>query len=181
MTDDQQRCWYAICTRPRHEKRVRDVLVKAWGIESFLPLWEQRKQWRDRIKTVATPLFPGYCFACFLPSERHLVFRTSGVTGIVAAFGRIEPVALEEIDAIRILLNHKTEFHYEPTPFIAEGEEVEVIRGPLTGLRGIRLRGDDPARLILRLSLICQAVAVDGINIADVTPIPRPSPVHAVR
>jgi transcription antitermination factor NusG len=46
---------------------------------------------------------------------------------------------------------------------------VEVIRGPLQGVRGILLRKEKCHRLVLGVRLIQQAAAVE-INVSDVTP-----------
>jgi transcription antitermination factor NusG len=47
---------------------------------------------------------------------------------------------------------------------------VEVIRGPLMGVRGRLLRKDREFRVILSVTLIRQSVSVE-IDAADVTPI----------
>ena len=64
---DREQCpqWYAIRTRSRHEKLVRDRLV-GFGVEQFLPTVVRLSQWKDRKKEVERPLFSGYCFARFL-------------------------------------------------------------------------------------------------------------------
>ena len=54
----------------------------------------------------------------------------------------------------------------DPHPFLAEGMEVEVIRGPLAGVRGKLLRKDRVARLVLAVTLIRQAAVVE-IHPAD--------------
>jgi len=61
--------WYAVRTRSRHERKVRDQLIER-QIETFLPLWDRWSRWKDRMKKVEAPLFSGYCFARFVVSER---------------------------------------------------------------------------------------------------------------
>jgi transcription antitermination factor NusG len=58
---------------------------------------------------------------------------------------------------------------YDPHPYLQEGMKVEVIRGPLQGLRGILLRKDKRHRLVLGVRLIQQAAAVE-IDVNDVAP-----------
>jgi hypothetical protein len=48
--------------------------------------------------------------------------------------------------------------------------QVEVVRGPLQGVRGILLRKEKRHRLVLGVRLIQQAAAVE-IDIADVVPV----------
>jgi len=58
--------WYACRTRARAEKRAARLL-SGNGVESYLPPIERQRQWADRKKRVAFPLFPGYVFARFDP------------------------------------------------------------------------------------------------------------------
>lgn len=158
--------WYAVRTRSRHEKVVRDQLA-ARGVEPFLPLWTRWSRWKDRRKQISTPLFPGYCFARFQLSQKLQVLKTLGVVGIVGTNGIIEPVSPDEIEAVRTLVNGP--LRYDPCPFLTEGMEIEVVRGPLMGVRGRLLRKDRAARLVISVTLIRQAASVE-IDAADVAP-----------
>lgn len=59
---------------------------------------------------------------------------------------------------------------YEPFPFLAEGMAVEVVRGPLMGVRGKLLRKDRELRVVLSVTLIRQSVSV-VIDAEDVAPV----------
>ena len=61
--------WYALRTRSRHEKVVRDQLVHQ-GIEPLLPTVKRLSQWKDRRKEVEVPLFSGYCFVRFASGQK---------------------------------------------------------------------------------------------------------------
>jgi transcription antitermination factor NusG len=160
--------WYAVRTRSRHEKQVHAQLADRPGIDVFLPLRERRSRWKDRVKRVQEPLFPGYCFARFRHPDRLRVLKAAGVVGLVGASGEPEPIPDREIEAIRTLASSR--LSYEPFPFLAEGMAVEVIRGPLMGVRGRLLRKDREYRVVLSVTLIRQAVSVE-IDAADVTPV----------
>jgi transcription antitermination factor NusG len=159
--------WYAVRTRSRHEKKVRDQLLHR-RIETFLPLCERWSRWKDRKKKVEFPLFPGYCFARFEPESRLRVLSVQGVANLVGINGHCEPVPDVEIDGIRRVVASR--FHYDPHPFLAEGMEVEVVRGPLAGVRGKLLRKDRSTRLVIAVTLIHQAAAVE-VHPADVAPV----------
>ncbi|MFM8535326.1 MAG: transcription termination/antitermination NusG family protein, partial [Acidimicrobiia bacterium] len=62
--------WFAIWTRSRHEKIVRDQLAKKSNVDVFLPTIGKWSRWKDRKKKIDWPLFPGYVFARFVPDER---------------------------------------------------------------------------------------------------------------
>jgi transcriptional antiterminator NusG len=158
--------WYALHTRSRHEKRVRDELSGRGGVEPFLPLYPRWSWWGDRTKQVDFPLFSGYCFARFRYADRLTVLRSFGVVALVGLTDCPEWIPDAEIEAIRALVASK--LRYDPHPFLEEGDEVEVIRGPLKGTRGYLVRKDRADRVVLSVALIRQAVAVE-IHAADVT------------
>ena len=159
--------WYAIKTRSRHEKRVRDQLVQR-DVDTFLPLCESWRQWKDRKKKVELPLFPGYCFARFPLIEKLRVLNVLGVADLVGINGRPEPIREDELTAIQQLVS--TKLLYDPHPFLEEGMDVEVVRGPLAGVRGKLLRKDRVTRLVLAVTLVRQAAVVE-IHPADVVPV----------
>jgi len=162
--------WYVVRTRSRHEKTVRDQLVRR-DVETFLPIAERWRRWKDRRKKVAFPLFPGYCFARFSLVDRLRILNVVGVADLVGTSGRPEPVPDAEIEAIQRLAS--TTLQYDPHPFLAEGMDVEVVRGPLTGVRGKLLRKDRVTRLVLSVTLIRQAAIVE-IHPADVVHVGGP-------
>ena len=159
--------WYAVRTRSRHEKLVRDRLA-ALGIEHLLPTVFRLSQWKDRKKEVEVPLFSGYCFARFSWPDRLSVQTVSGVVGIVGGGQRSEPIPDAEIDALKSLM--ASELPYDAHPYLREGMMVEVRRGPLEGVRGILLRKAKRHRLVISIHLIRQAAAVE-IDASEVVPV----------
>ena len=159
--------WLVLRTRSRHEKKVRDELASR-QIEAFLPQYEKWSRWKDRRKQVSFPLFPGYCFVRLLLTDRRRVLNIAGVAGFVGFAGSAEPVPDAEIDAIKRLV--ATRIRYDPHPFLGEGTLVEVVRGPLAGIRGHVVRKDRSTKLVLAVTLIHQAAAVE-VHPADVAPI----------
>jgi transcription antitermination factor NusG len=151
-------CWYAIQTRSWYEKRVRDQLTSK-AISTFLPLWQKRSRWTDRVKLIELPLFRGYLFGYFTFQQKAEVLTTMGVTRLVSFNGEPVPIPEEQIEAIRTLVTHQ--LHYDPHPYLVEGMRVRVTYGPLAGLEGILVLKKSHTRLIIRIELIQRAVAVD--------------------
>ena len=158
--------WFALRTRSRHEKLVRDRLA-AQGIEQLLPTVKKLSQWKDRKKEVEAPLFSGYCFARFAWPDRLAAQTISGVVEIVGGGDRPEPIPDEEIEALKILM--ASTLRYDAHPYLHEGMTVEVVRGPLQGVHGILLRKEKRHRLVIAVHLIQQAAAVE-IDVSDVAP-----------
>jgi len=159
--------WYALHTRSRHEKLVHQQLVRG-QLETVLPLAERWSRWKDRRVRVSVPLFPGYCFARFPLGERYRVLNLVGVASLVGFSGHPEPVWDAEIEAVRQLVSSAVPC--DPHQFLTEGMSVEVVRGPLAGVRGTLVRKDRTTRLVLTVTLIRQAAAVE-IHPADVVPV----------
>ena len=158
--------WFAIWTRSRHEKRVRDQLAKK-AVEVFLPTIGRWSHWKDRKKKVDWPLFPGYCFARIEPDDRLAVLKCDGVVSIIGTNGVPTPIPDVEIESVRQLVD--SELSYDPCPLIKEGERVRVTHGPLAGVVGRLVRKGAHARLMLSVDLIGQAVSVE-VDASDVKP-----------
>lgn len=154
--------WFACRTRPRSEKKAERLLDLA-GIEAFLPLVYRERQWADRTKVVAFPLFPGYLFARFDLTQLAVVMRVPLLATVVQTNGVPTPVRNEEIDAVRKLVERARETGVEPEPadFLEPGEEIEVVDGPFRGLRGMLLERRGTTRVAVKLSAIRQAVAIE--------------------
>ncbi len=165
--DNGNLAWYAIRTRSRHEKLVHQQLGSR-GVDSFLPTVDRRRRWKDRWKTVSFPLFPGYCFARFPYQDRLSVLTAVGVVQILGINGHATPVPDHEIDAVRLLVT--STLPLDPHPYLREGMEVEVVRGPLEGVRGVLVRKGSRARLVVAIHLIQQAASVE-LDAADVRPV----------
>lgn len=159
--------WFAIWTRSRHEKLVRDQLAKKTDVDVFLPTIGKWSRWKDRKKKIDWPLFPGYVFARFVADERVGILKVDGVVQIISNNGILSAIPDEEIDSIRTLV--ESELAYDPVPLIKEGAMVKVVHGPLKGVVGRLIRKGAHARLVLSVDLIGQAVSVE-VDAADIKP-----------
>ena len=162
-----QLSWFAVQTLSRHEKRVRAQLAGR-NVEHFLPTTKRINRWSDRRQEVEVPLFAGYCFARLSGADRLAVLRSQGVVRFVGSAGRPEPIPDEEIDSLKRLLSSSSDF--VSYPYLKEGMFVEVIRGPLQGIKGRLIREARYARLVLSITLIQRAVAIE-INADHVAPL----------
>jgi transcriptional antiterminator NusG len=158
--------WYAIWTRSRHEKLVREQLLHK-HVEVFLPTITKWSRWKDRKKQIDWPLFPGYCFVRFDAADRLPILKCDGVVTLVGTDGHPSPIPALEIEGIRQLI--ESELAFDPCPLIKEGMMVEVKAGPLKGVVGRLVRKGSRARLVLSVDLIGQAVSVE-VDAADVKP-----------
>src|SRR5271165_6267696 len=80
--------WFAIQTKPRHEKKVASELEEK-GLTAFLPLHTALQQWSDRKQQVQLPLFANYVFVRIAADRvlRTMVLQTNGVKSFVGMRG----------------------------------------------------------------------------------------------
>lgn len=159
--------WYAVHVRSRHEFQIADRL-KLKGIEAFLPVVERMRKWKDRKKLVAFPLFPGYLFVRITREARNLldVLKIKGVVRMLCTIpGEPDPVPDEQIACLQKLVENKEEL--DPYPYLDEGQNIRIIKGPLSGVEGILVKKTDKHMLVLSVDVLQQGVAV-SINASDV-------------
>ena len=163
----QQPSWYAIHTRSRHEKVVRDQFT-AKGITHLLPLYLKRSVWKDRVKMIEVPLFGGYIFGHFALQNRLQILTTVGVVRLIGINGTPISVPEKQIEGVRTMVEQH--LPYDPHPYLSEGMRVRVMRGPLTGTEGVLVEKKRHFRFIISVDLIQKSVAVD-IDSADIEPV----------
>ncbi len=155
---DNAIAWHALYTRYQHERVVQQILTEK-GFETFLPLYEARHRWKDRVKQVSVPLFPSYVFIRGGLERRLDIVTTTGFHSIVSEGDRAGVVTQSEIDAIRHLV--ETRLRVEPHPFLNVGDRVRVRSGALAGYEGILVRKKNQYRLVLSIELLQQSVATE--------------------
>jgi len=161
--------WYALYTRSRFEKKLLCELSSR-QIEVFLPMREIISRWKDRKKKIWVPLFPGYIFVNHVdtPENRYRILNVPGAVRIVSGNGRSNPIPEEQIMAIRRFLDAGLSF--DPYPYVKIGTRVEVIAGPLAGIRGMLIEKRGRFRFVIQVDLIMQAISVE-IDASDIRPI----------
>ena len=150
--------WYAIYTRPRHEKKVHAKLTEK-DIETFLPMITRKRQWKDRKKNVEMPLFSSYLFVDFEYKYRFDVLETDGVVKIVNFNGVPAVVPDWQIESLKQMLAFPKTLQLET--YIRPGELVEVTEGPMQGMRGTVVNRKNSNRLVLTIEGIMQSVSVE--------------------
>jgi transcription termination/antitermination protein NusG len=151
--------WFAIQTRSRHEKLVVRQLEHG-GIESFLPVSTELRNWSDRRKLVQMPLFPGYAFVHipYSPQERLRVLQTEGVVGFVGKHGQGIAIPASQIEDIRQVL--ASEVPFRSHPFLKVGQRVRVRGGSLDGVEGILVAENGDQSIVISVDPIQRALSI---------------------
>ena len=150
--------WIVVRSKPRSEK-IAYAQLKEKGIEAYLPLLKERRKWSDRKKWVEFPLFSSYLFAKIEIKNSIFVLQTNGVSSLVKFGEEIAIVQDEVVNAIKLAIDGG--YQLTPAEYFAAGNAVEVIEGPMAGVKGIvvKLKGKD--RLVIKIDAIQQALSID--------------------
>lgn len=158
ISSEADQAWYAVATRPRHEKMVV-ARLQSQGVDTYLPVAAEVHRWSDRRKVVYPPVFPGYAFIhAHLGQSAAAVKKTDGVLGILGNGRQAIPIPDREIESVQKLL--ASDRPWEMHPFLRIGQRVRIRGGAFDGLEGILLerKGDD--RVVVSIELIQRSLAV---------------------
>ena len=135
--DPSEARWFAIKVGHRKEK-VAAKLLRSRGVECFLPLRNRPFEYKSKRGVRQLPLLGGYLFVRIVANEALFVHQTNFVYGFVKIGRERRQVTANEIELLRKLstddsLRWVVEDKLE---LFSQGAEVEICRGPLTGVRG---------------------------------------------
>jgi transcription antitermination factor NusG len=158
-TGSTEMSWFAVQTRPRHEKKAAAEL-QAKGVKTLLPLHAASHQWSDRRRLVHVPIFPGYVFVSIADAvaSRVPVLRTNGVKNFVGVRGTGIPIPKHEIEAIQAIFGQGV--RAEPHPFLRIGQRVRICGGSLDGVEGILQEQNSDLSLVVSVELIQRSLAI---------------------
>jgi transcriptional antiterminator NusG len=159
VTDVEAPAWFAVQTRPRHEKKVSAELQEK-GVSAFLPLISSVRQWSDRKRVVEMPLFPQYVFVRIAQTlqTRVSVLRTNGVTNFVGTRGLGVPIPDEQIERVQTVVTHG--IPAAPHAFLNVGKRIRIRGGALDGLQGILTAVNGDQTLVVSVELIQRSIAI---------------------
>jgi transcription antitermination factor NusG len=159
VPEPETQVWFALQTRYRFEKKVAAQL-SGKGLEVFLPLRKESREWSDRQKLVTVPLFPGYAFVRSARSValRLLVLQTAGVMGFVSFGGTPAVVPQKQIEDMRLLLAQAVPFSLYL--FLRAGQRVRIRGGCLHGVEGL-LTQRDKGKLVISIESIQRSLAIE--------------------
>ena len=169
-------CWYAIHVKPRQESLVQ-ILLGQKGHEVFLPLRENPRASSRRHGEAKIPAFEGYIFCRLRLTERRtLIVTTPGVIGFVGIRQTPYPIAEQEIEALRRV--EASGFKTKDHDWQSRGQRVRITAGALSGIEGCIQRTAHGARLVLSVTLLQRAVAVE-IDECCLEPVAEPRPARS--
>lgn len=159
--------WHALYVKSRAEKKaLNDLQTK--NIEAFLPLQKKLRQWSDRKKWVEMPLIPGYLFVKVSRKEYDLALQSTHIVTYVRFEGTAAIIPERQIDYLKLLLKQDNLDIEIVSEKLEPGQTIEVIAGPLIGLRGKLIKRHGKNTVAIELENIGHSALVE-ISVTDIT------------
>ena len=150
--------WYALYTRPRHEKKAYELLLEK-GATAYLPLLKTTRIMKSRKREVELPLFASYLFCKFEYKNRFPILETHGIIKIINFNGKPAVVPEWQIESLKTILANPQSLRLES--YFRQGDIVEVKSGPFKGLRGTVTYVKGESRLAIMIEGIMQSISVE--------------------
>ena len=158
--------WYPVYTNPRAEKKAHQALLNK-GIETYLPLRRQLKQWSDRKKWVDEPFIKSYLFVHIAEHEQTEVLMTRGISRFIYFGSKIAPMPDRQIDDLKLLMTSSLELEITEENLLP-GEKIIIKAGPLKGMTGEIISYRSQRQLALRLeNLGCSVIIHVAASLID--------------
>lgn len=160
--DAGTRQWLVAYVRSCMEKKTAERL-RSMGIECYVPVQSEIRQWSDRRKRVDRLVLPMLVFVHVTPLERPLPLTLAAVLRYMVLRGQNTPAVIpdDQMERFRFMLDYSPEaVGFSNAPF-TPGDPVRVIKGPLAGLEGELVTIDGKRQVFIRLDLLgCAHVEV---------------------
>ena len=137
MTEIKTHSWYALCTRPRWEKKVIGYLSDK-GVEYYCPLNKVVRQWSDRRKIVLEPVFKGYIFVRPEEDKKWELRQIPGILNYVYRQGKPAQIRDAEIHLIKKFLDEFSDVTVEKKSIPANAS-VRITHGIFMNYEGMVL------------------------------------------
>jgi transcription antitermination factor NusG len=151
--------WYPVYTNPRAEKKAYEALMNK-GINAYLPLHRQLKQWSDRRKWVEEPFLKSYLFVHIAEQEQAEVLMTKGISRFLYFSGKPAVMPDKQIHELKLLMASPYELEITEED-LQPGEKIRIRAGALKGMMGEIVSRRSQKQLILRLESIGYSIIVN--------------------
>lgn len=150
--------WFPVYTNPRAEKKACEALRNK-GIEVYLPLHKQLKQWSDRKKWIEEPLLKSYLFVKINEQQQTDVLMTKGIARFIYFSGKVAYMPDRQINELKLLLAAPYELEVT-AEHLEAGEQIIIKGGPLKGMIGEVISYRTKKQLALRLESLGYSIVV---------------------
>lgn len=147
-----ERRWFAVRTAAKHEKKALSEL-RSLGVECYTPLREKTYNYTSKKVVRELPLLCGYVFVHIMRSEETTVRFANYVSRFVT-LGRDRKMVTDSEMALLRKISTDRDLNWQTVEEVfdfTEGTPVEIIKGPLAGVRGIYLNKKNKKTFVIAL------------------------------
>lgn len=165
--------WYAAYTRVHSERKVAGH-IEQLGLEAYVPLQKEWRQWSDRRKLIERVVTPLMVFVHCASRDTLRVEQLSLVTRFLRVPGESRKAVIpdRQMEAFRFAIDRAESAVIINPPSLRTGDAVKVCLGPLAGLEGrVAYTREGEAMVVITIDYLgCAGVHVnksDLILLAD--------------
>ncbi len=156
--NSNNRHWFALYTKPRHEIKAELELNKL-EIENYLPKVTRLRKWSDRKKKITQPLFSSYIFINVNEKERYHALEIPCIVKTISFNGKPSIIPDFEINNLKKMLEGNPEV--KVVDELKTGTSVKVIEGPFRDVEGIVYETPNNERMLaIVINLLKRSVTV---------------------
>jgi transcription antitermination factor NusG len=123
--------WFVAHTKLRCELKASCFFEKN-GVESYVPVFEEKKEWSDRTKKIIRPAVSGYVFFRLEKVDYSFINLNPFLRNVVRRFGQAVEIDGSEIQTMKDCLKQYTE-----NLSLGAGDTVKVLSGVLKNKKGL--------------------------------------------
>lgn len=146
---DSESKWFAIYTKYKCEKYVAEQLAKK-GVAAYVPLITKIKQYTSKVKRYDVPLINCYVFVKITKDQYVKVLETEYVFSFIKQRGSLISIPDNEISLLKRIVGEIDDIAAGNIE-MGIGDEVEIIGGNLTGIRGRLVMAQGKNKFIVQL------------------------------
>jgi transcription antitermination factor NusG len=154
--------WFVAHTKSRCEVKASSFFKKN-GVESYVPVFEEKREWSDRTKKIITPAISGYVFFKLDTLDYSFINLNPFLRDVVRRFGKAVEIDGSEIETMKDCLKHYTEGFSFGT-----GDTVKVLSGVLKNKKGL-VDGVENNFVILLINSIKVKLSLNATKVVAVS------------
>ena len=155
MIFNNDKKWFALYTKPRHEFKAA-LQLEEEDINYYLPVITRLKQWSDRKKKITEPVLRGYIFIFADEKERNLSLQLLSIVRCIFDNGRPAVIPEWQIDNLKKFLNHEADVIVHSG--IVPGAKVKILDGPFAGIIGVIKQENKGKTIAVNIDLLNRSV-----------------------
>ena len=154
--------WFVAHTKLRCELKASCFFEKN-GVESYVPVFEEKREWSDRTKKIITPAVSGYVFFRLEKVDYSFINLNPFLRNVVRRFGQAVEIDGSEIQTMKDCLKQYTE-----DLCFSAGDTVKVLSGVLKNKKGL-VDGVENNFVILLINSIKIKLSINATKVVAVS------------